>query len=138
MDAVNHQGSVETRREQYRKFLRFPISLQAECLYNVGEQPEPCRVVDISSRGLGIEIDTPVRMQSGQLVLLEIDIASQKTPISAITKLAWVQRQEDGFMMQRMGSYLLFMDPRAKEQLMEQAYAGLISNVDKWGRGFLD
>jgi len=60
---------------------------------------------------------------------------AQKTSVSAITKLAWVQRQEDGFMMQRVGSCLLFMDPAGQEQLMEQAYAGLLSNATKWGGG---
>jgi len=137
MDAGNLQGFVEKRREEYRKFLRFPLSLQAECHYNVGENSAPCRIVDISSQGLGLELDTPVKIKSGQLMLLEIRIAAQKTPVSAITKLAWVQRQEDGFMMQRVGSCLLFMDPAGQEQLMEQAYAGLLSNATKWGRGSL-
>jgi hypothetical protein len=134
MDAGSLQGFVEKRREEYRKFLRFPLSLEAECTYNVGEKAERCRVVDISSHGLGLELDTSLRMQSGQLVLLEIKVAGQKTPMNAITKLAWVQRQEDGFMMQRVGSCLLFMDPAGQEQLMEQAYAGLLSNATKWGR----
>jgi hypothetical protein len=134
MDAGSLQGFVEKRREEYRKFLRFPLSLEAECIYNVREKAERCRVVDISSHGLGLELDTSLRMQSGQLVLLEIKVAGQKTPMNAITKLAWVQRQEDGFMMQRVGSCLLFMDPAGQEQLMEQAYAGLLSNATKWGR----
>jgi hypothetical protein len=123
-------------REEYRKFLRFPLSLEAECIYNVGEKAARCRVVDISSQGLGLELDTPVGMQSGQLMLLEIDIADQK-PLSAITKLAWVQSQEDGFMTQRAGSYLLFMDPAGQDKLMEYAYAGLISNATKHGTGSL-
>ena len=72
-------------------FCDFPLSLEAECIYNVGEKAERCRIVDISSQGLGLELDTPVRMQSGQLMLLEINIADQK-PLSAITKLAWVQK----------------------------------------------
>ena len=131
MDAGNHKGFVEKRREEYRNFLRFPLSLQAKCHYKVGEPVERCRIVDISSEGLGLELDTPVKMQSGQLVLLEIDVAPQKKPVSAITKLAWVRNQEDGFMTQRMGSYLLFVDPWGKEQLMEHAYAGVLSNISK-------
>jgi hypothetical protein len=87
MDAGSLQGFVEKRREEYRKFLRFPLSLEAECIYNVGEKAERCRVVDISSHGLGLELDTSLRMQSGQLVLLEIKVAGQKTPMNAITKL---------------------------------------------------
>jgi hypothetical protein len=134
MDAGSRQGFFEKSSEEGRKFLRFPLSLEAECVYNVGEKAERCRVVDISSHGLGLELDIPVRMQSGQLVLLEIDIADQKS-LSAITKLAWVQRQEDGFMTQRVGSFLLFMDPVWQDKLMEHAYAGLLSNVSKGGRG---
>jgi hypothetical protein len=134
MNAENRQGFFEQCREQYRKFLRFPISLEAECIYNVGEKAARCRVVDISSQGLGLELDTPVGVQSGQLLLLEIDMADRK-PLSAITKLAWVQSPEDGFMTQRVGSFLLFMDPDGQDRLMEQAYAGLLSNVTRWGRG---
>lgn len=134
MDAKNRQGFVEKRREAYRKFLRFPLSLEAECLYNVGEKAARCRIVDISSQGLGLELDTPIGIQSGQLMLLEIDIADQK-PLSAITKLAWVQSQEEGFMKQRVGSFLLFMDPAGQDKLMEHAYAGLLSNASKWRRG---
>ena len=133
MDAGNRKGFVEKHREEYRKFLRFPISLEAECLYNVGEKAERCRIVDISNHGLGLEFDIPVRIQSGQLMMLEINIADQK-PLSAITKLAWVQRQEDGFMTQRVGSFLLFMDPAGQKQLMEHAYAELLSSASKGGR----
>lgn len=133
MTAVNRQGFFEERREQYRKFLRFPLSLEAECIYNVGEKAARCRVVDISSQGLGLELDVPVGMQSGQLMLLEIEMGDRK-PLSAITKLAWVQKQEEGFMTQRAGSYLLFMDPAGQDKLMKHAYAGLLSNATKWGR----
>ena len=134
MEAGNHKGFAEKRLEEYRNFLRFPLSLQAKCHYKVGEPVEHCRIVDISSEGLGLELDTPVKMQSGQLVFLDIDVAPQKKPVSAITKLVWVRSQEDGFMSQRVGSYLLFMDPWGKEQLMEHAYAGLLSNISRSGR----
>jgi len=136
MVAGSLQGFEQKQREEYRKFLRFPLSLEAECVYNIGKKAEHCRVVDISSHGLGLELDTPVRMQDGQLVFLDIVIGQQKKPVSAITKVAWVQRQEDGFMMQRMGSFLLFMDPRGKEQMMQQAYSGLLTHVSRWERGF--
>jgi hypothetical protein len=73
-------------------------------------------------------------MQSGQLVLLEINVPPREKPVSAITKLAWVRSQEDGFMTQRVGSHLLFMDPWGKEQLIEHAYAGLISTLSRSGK----
>ena len=134
MDAGNRKGFDEKDPQEYRNCLRFPLSLQAKCHYKVGEPVERCRIVDISSEGLGLELDTPVKMQSGQLVFLDIDVATQEKPVSAITKLAWVRSQEDGFMTQRVGSHLLCMDPLGKEQLMEHAYAGLLSTISRSGR----
>ncbi|MBM4311072.1 MAG: PilZ domain-containing protein [Deltaproteobacteria bacterium] len=131
MDAGNRKGFAEKGRQEYRNCLRFPLSLQAKCHYKVGEPVERCRIVDISSEGLGLELDTPVKMQTGQLVFLDIDVATQKKPVSAITKLAWVRSQEDGFTTQRVGSYLLYVDPGGKEQLMEHAYAGLLLDISK-------
>jgi len=119
MDSCKLQAFERNPREENRKFLRFPLSLKAECHYNVREAGQSCRVVDISGQGLGLELDIPVRLFNGQLVLLSIDIGHRRAPVSAIAKLAWVHSQEDGFFIQRAGSSLLFMDPKGKERLLE-------------------
>jgi len=135
MDSRSLQAIDGHIREEHRKFLRFPLSLKAECHYNVRESGESCRIVDISSQGFGIELETPVKMVNGQLVLLSIESGSRQPPVSAIAKLAWVQNQEDGFFIQRAGSLLLFMDPAEKERLLKQSHAGILSGIARGGIG---
>jgi len=133
MDSRSLKAIDGYRREEHRKFMRFPLSLKAECHYNVRESGESCRIVDISSQGFGIELETPVKMVNGQLVLLSIQSGSRQPPVSAIAKLAWVQNQEDGFFIQRAGSLLLFMDPEEKERLLKQSHAGILSGIARGG-----
>lgn len=131
MDCRSFQAIGGHPREEHRKFLRFPLLLQAECHYNVRESGENCRIVDISSRGLGLELETPIKIFNGQIVLLSIKSGPRLPQVSAIAKLAWVQNQEDGFLIQRAGTLLLFMDPKGKESLLEQAHAGILSGISR-------
>lgn len=135
MDAGKVQGVAEKQREEKRKFLRFPLSVQADCLYNVSELGVRCRIVDMSSHGLGFEFDSPVGLQSGQIILLAINMARQKKSVSAVARLIWDQGRKDGFRPKRMGGRLLFMDSKSKKLLLEQAHAGVLSNLStRFGR----
>jgi len=127
------QDIFKTRPREYRKFLRFPLALKAKCHYSVDGLSESCRIVDISSKGLGFELDDPVQMHDGQFVLLKIALAPQDPPVSAITELAWVRRRENGSVSQRAGSRLLFIDPAAKQRLLDRAYATVISDINETG-----
>lgn len=129
MTFLNSLHIFEKSSPEQRKFLRFALSLRAECHYNAGEMAEQCKLVDICSQGLGFELDAPVSMRNGQNVLLKIDVSRKKIPVSAIVKLAWVKIPGDGFMTQRVGSRLLFMDPREKTRLIEHAYAEILCGV---------
>jgi hypothetical protein len=129
MDARGLQAIEDSITEEHRKYLRFPLSLHAECYYNVRELSESCRIVDISSRGLGLELETPDKVFNGQIVLLSIAVDPRRQPVSAIAKLAWVQNRKDGALLQRAGSDVLFMDPAGKELLLEQARAGILSGI---------
>ncbi len=129
MDVRGDQALEGSLREQHRKYLRFPLSLKAECYYNVRELSESCRIIDISSRGLGLELETPARVFNGQIVLLSIAVDPRRQPVSAIAKLAWVQNRKNGSLLQRAGSDVLFMDPAGKELLLEQARAGILSGI---------
>ena len=106
-----------------RKFLRFSLSLRAECHYNNGEPAGQCRVVDICDQGLGFEIETDVAMRYGQTMLLKISLPDQPVPLSAVIKLQWIHIPLEGRMIQRVGGQLLFMDVLEKEQLIQHAYA---------------
>jgi hypothetical protein len=126
MDYAQIQGTIVNRPEKHRNFLRFPLALAAKCLFSVEEAVAPCRVVDISEQGLGLEIDTPIRMCGGQTVMLKIDIAPEQPPVSVITELAWVRRRKTVAGFQRAGSRVLSIDPVSKQQLLEHAYAVLL------------
>lgn len=128
MQTGNPEPMAPSPREEYRSSLRFPLSLEAHVHYSADKEAEPCRIVDVSSRGLGIELDRPVRMLGGQLVLLTIDVAPKEPPVSAISKLAWTVRDRS---RQRAGSVLMFIEPEAKQRLLDQAYAGLVSGVSR-------
>ena len=135
MDAGKVQGVAGKQVEEKRKFLRFPVSVQADCLYNVSELGVRCRIVDISSHGLGLEFERPVGMHSGQIILLAITMARQKKSISAVARLIWEQSRRDVFRPKRMGGRLLFMDSKSKNLLLEQAHAGVLSNLStRFGR----
>ena len=129
MDTGSVRVSVDRHDAENRKALRFPLSIQADCIYNVSKLAVRCRIVDISSQGLGLEFDSPVELQSGQIVLLAINLAHQKKIISAIARVTWEETRKDGFRPKRMGGRLLFMDSQSKKLLLEQAHADVLSNL---------
>jgi len=129
MDTGSVQVSVERHDAENRKALRFPLSIQADCIYNVSELAVRCRIVDISSQGLGFEFDSPVDLQSGQIILLAINLVHQKKIVSAVARLTWEYIRTDGFRPKRVGGRLLFMEPQNKKLLLEQAHAGVLSNL---------
>ena len=106
-----------------RRFLRFSLSLRAECHYNNGEPAGQCSIVDICDQGLGFEIETDVTMRYGQNMLLKIFLPDQPMPLSAVVKLQWIHIPLEGRMIQRVGGQLLFMDVLEKAQLTQHAYA---------------
>ena len=126
MDYAQTQGIIVNRPDKHRNFLRFPLALPAKCLFSVEEEVAPCRVVDISDQGLGLEIDAPIRMCGGQTVMLKIDIAPDQPPVSVITELAWVRRRKTVAGFQRAGSRVLSIDPVSKQRLFDHAYAALL------------
>lgn len=126
MECLNRLLMIANSQNEKRQFLRFSLSLRAECHYNAGEMAEQCRIVDICEQGLGFELDSPVCMRYGQNVLLKIFLSAQKMPLSAIVRLTWFKIPCRGFMTQRVGSRLLFMAEREKAQLLQHAYAETI------------
>ena len=128
---LNRLYGFDKSKTENRKYLRFPLSLRAECHYNPQETAQECRIVDICQEGLGFELDTDVSMRYGQNVLLAISLPERKMPVNAIVKLQWAKIPCEGVMKQRIGSRLLFIDPREKAHLLQQAYAMKLVGVSK-------
>jgi len=129
------QSIIANPRDKHRNFLRFPLALPAKCLFSVDEAAARCRLIDISEQGIGLEIDAPIRIENGQVVLLKIDLDPRLPPVSAITELAWVRRRKNGQEFQRVGSRLRSIDPEVKERLLKRAYAAVISRITGGGSG---
>ena len=128
---LNRLYGFDASKIENRKHLRFALSLRAECHYNSEKTAQECRIVDICEHGLGFELDTPVSMRYGQNVLLTIFPPDRKMPVNAIVKLQWIKTSSDGFMKQRAGSFLLFIDSKDKAHLLQHAYAMKLVAVAK-------
>ena len=128
---LNRLYGFDKSKTENRKHLRFALSLNAECHYDSKETAKECRIVDICHEGLGFELDTNVAMRYGQNVLLTIFPPDGKIPVNAIVKLQWAKIPCEGVMKQRIGSRLLFMDPREKAHLLQHAYAMTLVGVAK-------
>jgi hypothetical protein len=128
---LNRLYGFDKSKTENRKHLRFSLPLPAECHYKAGEKPQECRLVDVSEEGVGFELDTHVDMRYGQKVLLSIFLPERKTPVSAIVKLQWVKIPHEGPLKQRLGSLLLFIDPKDKAQLLEHAHAMMLVGMAK-------
>lgn len=128
---LNRLYGFDASKIENRKHLRFPLSLPAECHYKTGEKAQRCRIVDICQHGLGFELDTQVGIRYGQNALLGIFLPDKKTPVNAIVKLQWAKTPSEGVLKQRVGSRLLFMDPKEKAHLMLQAYAMKLAEGSK-------
>jgi hypothetical protein len=128
---LNRAYGFDKSKIENRKHLRFPLSLPAECHYRTGEKAQDCRIVDICQQGLGFELDTQVGIRYGQNVLLTIFPPDKKSPVNAIVKLQWAKIPTEGVLKQRVGSRLLFMDPKEKAHLLLQAYAIKLVGVTK-------
>jgi len=131
MEIVNRVCAEGKYRRENRKFLRFSLSLSAECHYNNGEIPGQCRVVNICDRGLGCEIETNRALRYGQNVLIRIILPDKPLPLSALLTLQWIKIPLEGEMVHRVGGQLLYMDMGEKSQLMQHAYAEVLAGISK-------
>ena len=128
---LNRLYGFDKSKIEHRKYLRFSLSLRAQCHYATKETAQECRIVDMCDQGLGFELDTPVDMRDGQNLLLTIFLPDKKMPVNAIVKLQWIKTSNNGLLKQRVGSRLLFIDAKEKAQLLQHAHAMKLVGVAK-------
>jgi hypothetical protein len=133
-DFLNRLYGFDTSKIENRKYLRFPLSLAAECHYNTCktvEKAKECTIIDVCEQGLGFEMDTHAGIYHGQKVLLSIVLPDKKLPVNAIVQLQWAKIPCEGALKRRVGSRLLFIDPKEKAHLLQYAYAMILVGVSK-------
>ena len=128
---LNRLYGFDASKIENRKYLRFPLSLDAECHYTTGGKAQKCRLVDVSEQGAGFELDTHADISYGQNVLLAINLPDRKAPVSAIAKLQWSKPPRKGALRQRVGGRLIFIAPKEKAMLLQHAYAMVLVNATK-------
>ena len=128
---LNRAYGFDQSKIENRKYLRFPLSLEGQCHYTTGGAAQKCRIVDVCDQGLGFELDSPASIQQGQNLLLSIFLPEKKTPFNAIVRLQWSKTLDDGALKQRIGSRLLFMDPKEKAHLLQHAHAMRLVGASK-------
>ena len=128
---LNRVYGFDPSRIENRKYARYPLSLPAQCHYRTGEGARDCMLVDVSEQGVGFELDSAIEIRYGQNVLLSIFLPDRKLPVSAIARLQWIKIPCEGMMKQRVGSSLVFINPREKAMLLQHAHAMLLVGVAK-------
>ncbi len=82
--------------ENTRVFARFLISLEAQ--YSLKEEDavwEECTIIDFSSKGIGIEFNKPVSLDS--TIHLAIHLPKESEPFSGKGKLKWIKQSKNRF-----------------------------------------
>lgn len=115
--------------EERRKFLRFPLQLDARYSEQNEENWKECSVVDISREGMGIIIHSIEAIREGTLLQVEIDAPMQEDSIMVAGELVWVQEiKGDPRFNYAGGVQLTSISPENKWRLMDYAYEG-------WNKG---
>lgn len=81
--------------QQRRGFGRFATELKA--LYYIinggDEEKNACVVVNMSRKGLGLEIETDKKLSAGSTIRLEILVPEKKNPTILQGMLKWVEKR---------------------------------------------
>ena len=111
-----------SKKEDKRKFKRFPINLDAKYLLEEDQRKwEGCTVINISREGMGIEVYLHERINIGSILQLKIIIPTNEEPIKATGILMWIKEPDEK--MNFMGGIKFTdIDFEDKWTLMDYAY----------------
>ena len=112
-----------------RKFLRFPLQLDARYSEQNEEHWKECSVVDISREGMGVIIYSIEAIREGTVLTIEIDGPMQEGSIMIEGELVWLNEIKDDPRFNYAGGVqLTSISPENKWTLMDYAYEG-------WNKG---
>ncbi|KPJ56038.1 MAG: hypothetical protein AMJ42_05830 [Deltaproteobacteria bacterium DG_8] len=117
----------DSKKEDKRKFKRFPINLNAKYLLEENlKEWKGCTVFNISREGMGIEVYLRERIHGGSILQLKIIIPTKEKPIKATGILMWIKELKEK--MNFVGGVkFINIDSEDKWTLLDYAY-------DNWPR----
>ena len=84
-----------SKKEDKRKFKRFPIQLGALYLEEFGKEWKGCSVVNVSREGMRIEAYLKERIYLGEILQFKIIIPAKEEPIKTTGTLMWIKELKE-------------------------------------------
>ena len=111
--------------DERRKYIRFPVNLNARYAEKKGGSWKECSVIDISREGMGISIYSRESINKGASLRMEIIVPLKDGPIDMEGVLIWIRElQEDPSFNYIGGVRISSITPEDKWALMDYAYEG--------------
>lgn len=108
-----------------RKYIRFPVQLNARYREKNEGHWKECSVIDISREGMGISIYSREIINRGALLCLQITIPAEKEPVAVEGMLIWITDFKEDPQFNYMGGVSLSsIRPEDKAVLLDYAYEG--------------
>ena len=109
--------------ENRRKFIRFPVRLNAQYSEEDADEWNKCSVIDISREGMGIIVYLKEKISLGPILKLVIDVQGKKALIFATGTTTWLKELKDNLEFNFIvGVKLITIDPKDKWILLDHAY----------------
>jgi hypothetical protein len=112
-----------------RRFERYDLGLEAQCITAGNITSKKCRVTEISRVGASMHLYVNEKLRIGQSVMLQIPVPGKYLPINAVIKLTWFKRlpeaNEYNF---STGGKTTFIKAEDRDALLSYAYRQLIDH----------
>ncbi len=110
-----------------RKYERFDVGLEAQCITAGNVTSIKCVVSEISRAGASLYLLLNEKLRTGQSVMLQIPIPGKLIPVNAVLKLAWFRKVEGiGLFNYATGGRITFIKAEDRDSLLSYAYRKLI------------
>jgi len=118
--------------DERRKYIRFPVQLDARYTEKNEENWKECSVIDISREGMGISIYARDIISKDALLHIQITLPVEKEPVVVEGTLIWIRDlREDPRFNYIGGVTLTSIRPEDKWLLMDYAYEGWHQKEDR-------
>ncbi len=111
--------------DERRKYIRFPVNLNARYRETNAGSWKECSVIDISREGMGISIYSREAINKGAGLRMEITIPVRSDPVAMEGILMWIRELKDDTQFNYIGGVRISsITSEDKWVLMDYAYEG--------------
>ncbi len=119
------QSGENEPMDERRKYIRFPVTLQARYEERNGCGWKECSVIDISREGMGISIYSREAITTGTGLRMEITVPVKHEPVAMEGVLMWIREQRNDPHFNYIGGVRISsITAEDKWAMMDYAYEG--------------